>query len=606
MLKKFFLSLFIFSLFLSTSFSKEKKEKSIHEKIIVTATALKEDPLQIIDSFSLLSDEKIKKALPLTLTEALSLTPSNLSLTGGGYGQFSSVFLRGASSKHFLLMINGIKINDPASLSLDFSPFSPFAFQQIEIVEGPQSSLYGSESMGGVINLITPKKEAFQASFFGGKNSSFGGNFLLGKKIGRGILSLNYNGSSIRGDFENSDFENHNLSIGWHFSSSSFSLAPFFYLTKNKTEIPFNFGLPSPNRKANTEIQIFGFPIKMNLWKENYIEFNLGAYRRDYSLEDPDAFWGRYYHTKSDNYQINTKAFFFFLSENSPSLLGFEILKSTVFEENEFSITFKNKKYNSYALFGEQILRYKNFTSVIGLRYDKYSSFAGMTSPKLTASYKISADNLFFIPYFVLSKGFRAPKLSEYASPWGTHDLKPETSKNIEGGLKIVDKNNLIRFSFFNTDYENLIVFDYITYKLKNSERDRISGFSVSFQRKLFGENSFSLSFIKLKAENIKTGKKLLRRPDFQIKGDLTFSFGHFDIFLFGRFVGKRKDYDEKSFSIVDAESFSVFNLNLRYALSKHFSLFLKINNLFDKNYYEIYGYPSPGRGVFGGFNFNL
>ncbi len=606
MFKKFFLFFSIFTFFFNFFFAKTKKEKTIHEKIVVTATAFKEDPLQIIDSFSLLSNEKIKQAMPFTLTEALTLSSSNLSLTGGGYGQFSSVFLRGASSKHILLMINGIKINDPASLSLDFSPFSPFAFRQIEIVEGPQSSLYGSESMGGAINLITPKKEAFQISLFGGKNSSFGGNFLLGKKIGKGILSLNYNGSSIRGDFENSDFENQNLSIGWKFSSSSFSFAPFYYLVKNKTEIPFNFGLPSPNRKANTEVQIFGFPIKMNMWKENYIEFSLGAYRRDYSLDDPDAFWSKYYHTKSDNYQINTKAFFFFLSKKSPSLLGFEILKSTIFEENEFSITFKSKKYNSYALFGEQIFRYKNFTSVVGIRYDKYHSFDSTLSPKFTASYKFTSGDFFFIPFFVLSKGFRAPKLSEYASPWGTPDLKPEISKNIEGGLKIADDNTFIRFSYFNTDYENLIVFDYLTYKLKNSEKDRISGFSVSFQRKLFGKNSFSLSFVKLKAENIKTGEKLLRRPDFQIKGNLFLSFGKFDVFLFGRYIGKRRDYDEKNFSIVDAESFSVFNLNIKYKISKQFSLFLKINNLFDKDYYEIYGYPSPQRWLLGGLNFNF
>jgi len=163
----------------------------------------------------------------------------------------------------------------------------------------------------------------------------------------------------------------------------------------------------------------------------------------------------------------------------------------------------------------------------------------------------------------------------------------------------------MIIFSFFRTDFKNLIVFDFSDYKLKNSEKDSLKGFSSSLNY-LFGKHKLSLSFTKLNAKNLNTGEPLLRRPSYIGKGFVNFLFGKFNIIFGGRFVGKRKDFDEKTYLIVDAEDFSVFYLNLRYSLFKNLSFFFKINNVFNKDFYEIYGYPSPKRWVFGGVSLHF
>ncbi len=607
MLKKSFFLIFFIFFALSFSFSKtekkEKEEKVLKEKVIVTATAVKEDPLNIIDSFCLLSQEEIERFKPINLTEALSYSFSNISLTSGTYGQFSSVFLRGASSKHFALLINGIKLNDPAALSLDFSPFSANIFQQIEIINGPQASLYGSEAMGGVINLITRSREGLSFSIYGGKNASYGGFFSFGKKNGNNSLYFSYSGNKIKGDLENSDFYGNNFLLNWEHKRDFFSFSPFLYFVDSETEIPFNMGYPSPERKTKSNINVLALPLKFKIKSRGFLDVKLSYYGRNYTLKDPQAFWGKYYHTKSRNFQVNTKVVYSIFEKNSPSILGFEILKSEVSEENEFGKTFDEEKYDFFAVFVEQVLKYGGLNAVGGIRYDKYKNIESCFSPKFSFSYRFSLNKIFISPYFVISKGFRAPKVSEYASPWGSKDLKPEHSLNYEGGLKIAGEKVLFSFSRFLTDYEELIVFDFSTYKLKNSEKDRIEGFSSSFQY-FFGKNIFSISFTKMDAKNKINEKPLLRRPSYSVKGSFFLVFGKLSFTMSIRYVGKRKDYDEKNFSIVDAESFSVFNFNVNYKVSEKVSFFLKVNNLFDRDYYEIYGYPSPKRWLFGGIEF--
>ncbi len=605
MYKKIIVSfLILFHSFLLFSSKSKEKKNQFKEEIIVTATLTEESILNVIDSFSLITKKELNSLKPLDLSEALSLSSSTLSLSSGAYGQFSSVFIRGASSKHTVLLINGVKINDPASLSFDYSPISADTFQQIEIVNGPQSSLYGSEAMGGVINLIPEKTNGLSLTLFGGKNSSFGEKVSFGKRFGKNTLSLIYSGKKIKGDFTNSDFDNKNIYFNWDIENKKFSLSPFFYYVSSSTGIPFNYGFPSPNRKSTTEMNLLAFPFKYKLSEKSFFDLNLSFYKRDYTLKDPDAFWGSFYHSKSDNYQLSSK-FVASPFKNTTSLFGFELFKSKITEETENGFSFIDENYNSFSFFGEQLYRTERLNLALGLRYDKFSEFDGYLSPKISVSYNVLSNEILISPYFIFSKGFRAPKVSEFASPWGSPSLKPEKSLNYETGVKFAKNNILLTFSLFNTKYEDLITFDFITYKLKNSGEDKIKGFSSSLTY-MFKNNKLSISFLKLSSKNAVTGEELLRRPSFILKGSLNIFYKRLNIFFGGRYVGERKDFDEKNFTVVDAESFSVFYLNLNFAISKNLSFFAKINNVFNEKYYEIYGYPSPKRWLFGGVNIKL
>ncbi len=605
MLKKFFVW-FLFLFFSVSLFSSEAKKKKNHfkEKIFVTATLTKENSLNVIDSFSLITKDELNSLKPLNLSEALSISPYTLSLSSGSYGQLSSVYLRGASSKHTVLLINGVKINDPASLSFDFSPLVADVFRQIEIVNGPQSNLYGSEAMGGVINLIPEKTDGLSLTLFGGKNSSFGEKVSLGKKFGKNGFSLIYSGRKINGDFKNSDFDNKNIYFNWELKDKNFLISPFFYYISSSTGIPFNYGFPSPNRKSTMWMNLLAFPFKYKFSEKSFFDLNLSFYKRDYTLKDPDAFWGSFYHSKSGNFQLSSK-FIVSYFKNTTSLFGFELSKSKITEETESGFSFTNKNYNSFSFFGEQVYTTERLNFVAGFRYDKFSEFKSSLSPKLSVSYNLFSKEMLLSPYFIISKGFRAPKVSEFASPWGSPSLKPEKSLNYETGFKLAKKNILLTISFFNTKYEDLITFDFISYRLKNSGKDKIRGFSTSLLY-FFKNNKVSVSIVKLSSKNLLTGEELLRRPSIVLKGFLNIFFKKLNIFFGGRYVGERKDFDEKNFMVVNSESFSVFYFNINFTISKKLSVFTKINNVFNKKFCEIYGYPSPKRWVFGGIKVKL
>ncbi len=605
MLKKIFILLSVLFFTFNFLFSKTKKKEELKETIVVTATSLEENYKDVIGQFSIIDSKLIKNWKFVNLSEALTFAGDSLSFTTGSYGQLSSTFLRGASSKQTVFMVNGIRINDPASLSLDVSPIATNVFNRIEIINGPQSNLYGSEAMGGVVNLLSKNIKGISFSAFGGENSTYNGNFKIGKSFDNVNLSLNYNYFSTKGVYENNDFKNSNLLSSASFDLNGVKISPFIYFVDSKIGIPFNYGNPSPSRRAATKIQLLGFPINIPVFNKLKLDFNLGYYKRDYELKDPDAFWGKYYNSVSKNYQLNGKFVYKGLNKESPTILGIELLRSKVFEKTDIGTSFDNKRYDSNSFYLQQIVKYKDIKIIGGVRYDKYKDFEPYISPKLAVDYGITAKNLYTGVYGIYSQGFRAPKLTEYASFWGNPDLKPEKSKNIEFGLDFGYGNIYFKAGYFNTKFTDLIVYNFTTYKMDNSEKDTIKGFNFKSSYN-FGKTNISLSYTKITATNDISGEKLLRRPDYIFKTIIHTEYKKAYLNIFGRFIGNRKDYNEKTFSTVDAEGFSVFSLTAGYKITDNISAFVKIHNMFNKEYYEIFGYKSLPRQFYFGLNFSL
>ncbi len=611
MFKKFFIFLSACLIITHLSFSETNKKKKkedetiVRETIVVTATSLKEDSKSVIGQFSIIDSEQIKNWKFVNLSEALSFANDTLSFTTGSYGQMSSSFVRGASSKQTVFMINGIKINDPASLSLDVSPIAANIFNQIEIIDGPQSPLYGSEAMGGAVNLISKSKDGFSFSAMGGENSTYNGNFNIGKTYNNISFSLNYNYFSSNGIYENNDFKNSNLLSSLSFKLGRTKIAPFFYIVDSKIGIPFNYGYPSLQRRAQTKIQVIGLPFDFKFTDNLNFKFNLGYYKRDYELKDPGAYWGKYYNSISKNYQLNGRFIYKGINQKSPTLLGFEILNSKIWEKTDAGKSFDNRKYDSNSVYLQQIFNYQGLKIVGGLRYDKYRDFKSNISPKISALYNLTGNGYYAGLYGIYSGGFRAPKPVEYASVWGNPNLKPEKSENIEFGVNFGYENLLIKTGYFNTKYTDLIVYNFATYKLENSENDTIKGFNIKTMYN-FGKNNLSLSYMKISAINDITGEKLLRRPDYILKAMVHAEYKKAYLNFFGRFIGKRKDYNEKTFGTVNADAFTVFSLTAGYNVNKNISLFVKVHNVFNNEYYEIFGYKSLPRQFYIGLDYSL
>ena len=184
------LAFFLACLFFLPLFAAEKRQKpDVEEKIEVIGRV----PLvRALQSVSVLDRERIEGSGPDGLQGLLGQCPGMLVLNAGNPAQFAYGFARGASVNQMLYLVDGVKLHDPSSsLAGNFSFLSPQLIEKVEVVRGPLSNLYGSSAMGGVVNIITRKKEGVQFSLSGGSHGTMAGNVHFGKRLGAYHFFLN-------------------------------------------------------------------------------------------------------------------------------------------------------------------------------------------------------------------------------------------------------------------------------------------------------------------------------------------------------------------------------------------------------------------------------
>jgi vitamin B12 transporter len=167
--------------------------KRLKYLIVVTATRTEQPKLELASSTTLMSFEDLKKAGKETAADALAAVPGLDVVQNGGPGKTADIFIRGANSEHTLVMMDGVEVNDPMSpgRNFDFGHLSLDNIDRIEIVRGPQSTLYGSDAMGGVINIITKKGEGKSRGFISAETGSYG-TFREALGVSGGTDTVNY------------------------------------------------------------------------------------------------------------------------------------------------------------------------------------------------------------------------------------------------------------------------------------------------------------------------------------------------------------------------------------------------------------------------------
>ena len=190
MLKKTFclalaVSIISFNLLSKEDQEEQKKEKTssppLQHEIVVTATRIETPAKEIASAVTVITREDLERTRKITLLEALQEVLGVATVQNGPVGGAASVFLRGANSEHTLILMDGVELNDPISpaRSFDLAHLMLENVERIEILRGPQSTLYGSDALGGVVNIITRKaqgKSRFHLSSLGGSYSSFHSN----------------------------------------------------------------------------------------------------------------------------------------------------------------------------------------------------------------------------------------------------------------------------------------------------------------------------------------------------------------------------------------------------------------------------------------------
>ena len=606
------------------------------ETIIVTGTSLDDTVESTGSSVSILSEDDLEDGQYRNALTALKQVPGLDVVQSGPNGGNTSIFLRGGNSEHTLILLDGIELNNPASVnrSYNLANLTLENIERIEVIRGPQSTVYGSDAMGGVINLISKKAQSGVQTTVRSEAGSYNsftqvGNISYGSEVldvSTGITRQdigNISGADARdGNKEQDAYTNTSLSTRIRYApvdDVDFTNTTRFTRTHSNLDNAGGVGGDDPNRFIRNEEFFTRGDVSINLLSEKLTPQAYIAYTR-HSLEDvndPDAnslevLDSRY---SGDIVTVGTKLKWAPVDWGS-ALLGAETqaerADSTYRSDGLFG-PYQDTLYGTQArtnsVFGEAKLSYEDIAHLdAGLRHDDHSIFGNRTTFKvapalhLTTTTKVKGS---------VGTGFKAPSLVQLYSSYGNRNLDAERNLGWDIGVEQNVIENLwnVSVTYFRTDYENLVTFNPSTFILENIASSRTQGIEVATEVTFSDTLSGRVAYTYTDTLNDATGESLLRRPRNKAATTLVYKpTKRFSSQLQWRVYSSRFDTDFNAYppERTTLGGYGVLDLACSYVLDKDIELFARVDNLFDKEYQDVLGFGTMGAAAYGGVKVTL
>ncbi|MCC9627561.1 TonB-dependent receptor [Blastopirellula sp. JC732] len=559
-------------------------------------------------SVTVITAEEIQRTQQTTVAEVLRQVEGLNVVRTGGPGGVTSVFIRGANSQHTKVILDGIPINDPsnAGRSFDFSTLSTQNIERIEVLRGPQSLLYGSDAIGGVINIVTKRGEGpttvtalVEGGSFNSSNTSVtasGGNdrFYHSTSIGYqgtdGCSAAQFaNGNPERDGYYNGTISGR---YGWTPSELLNVDYVFRYADVHAAVDDQPFGaLPVDNLIRSNLSDVFYEKIQLQSFQlDGMIEHRVALDHTDYKRVDTDpGFFDPQYNgrTRQFEYQLNM-----LLLEDNIFSVGVNHLN----EEASNTSTPRVSQYLSGVYLQDQYQLGDRFYGTAGVRWDDHSVAGTAQTYRFTGL--IDVWEMGAEIHGSIGTGFRAPSLAENLFPFGNPNLRPERSQGWDAGVTkyVFDRRGSVDVTYYRNDFEDLIAFDFATFSLENIGRARSSGVEVVGVWGWDERTDLRATYTLTDTYDYDNDRPLQRRPrnkatlgiERQVACDATVN-------LYLLYVDNRFD------TTGPLPSYITVNVSGTYDLAQDVTLVGRIDNLFDKDYEEVPGFGTLGIGAYTG-----
>ena len=605
-------------------------------EVVVTATRLPTPLEQVASSVTVITAEDIARNQFRTLSEALTAVPGLNVVQSGPTGTASSVFIRGTESNHTLVLIDGIEINDPSTPdgAFDFAHLLLGGVERIEVLRGSQSTLYGSDAIGGVINIITKRGEgplAFAASLEGGSHRTFNQSASISGSQGRFDYRFNVDrfdtgGTSITpernrpagaGD-EDDGFQNANLSGRFGLKLAD-NLRLNFVGRYVNDELELDTSPEDPNAVQDTR-QLFARAEAQFSLFDGAFDNRLGVAYTDHDREnkDPaDALSASFSFARFEgkklkfDWQGNL-----YLVENHIITLGLETEEEKADSSSTFSSGFSSRTSNdtrtnaAYAQLQSSFA--DRFFTTLGVRVDDHEEFDTAVTWRLAPTYIHRETGTKLKGSY--GTGFKAPGLDQlfgasFLDPFGqifqgNPDLKPERSRAFDLGFEqaLLAGRAAFGATYFDIEIEDLIDFNSTFTSLENVGQADIHGVEAFLSFRPIPKLGLRADYTYTRAEDTTTEADLLRRP--KHKASVRANYQVLDNARLAAsvvYTGRRKDIDSNTFARISTPSYTVINLAGSYRISETWRIFGRVNNLLDKDYEPADGFQGAGIGGFVG-----
>jgi len=622
-----------FLLAVSPLAAEEAGQQQDMDEIVVTATRLETPGREVGSSITVITAEQIREQGKATVVDILQSVPSLNVSRNGGPGQVASVFLRGAKSEHTLVLIDGIEMNNPSSTGrgFDFSKLAVSNIERIEIVRGPQSTLYGSDAMGGVINIITKKGTGKISGFLAAEGGSYR-TFNEHAWVGGSTDTFNYSMGISRMDtdgFSSADRRMGNTEKDGYASTTLSTRMGITPLKNFDADIILRYinasfdldnfggvGGDDPNFKGKTK-QLFlraqsRLSLLNDIWEQKF-GFSLSDHNQKFR-NDPDA--DHPFDLERSKYDGQIIKFDWqhnlYLHETNTLTLGAETKKetasSTYYSESlwgPYSSDFTEQfaRITSFYI-QDQIRLWDSWFTTLGARVDDHNRFGTKSTYRAASSYLFRGTSTRIKGSF--GTGFKAPSLYQLYSSYGDQDLDPEKSTGWDTGVEQSFFRGRLIFdaTYFRNKFSNMVDFDSGTSKYVNVGKAESKGVEITLHGKPTEELSLRAGYAYTETKDKATGEKLLRRPLNKVSIGANYRFlakGNIDTEVL--WIDRRDDFDYNSFPAdrVKLSSYTLVNLAASYDITRNIRLLCHVQNLFNEKYQEVFGYGTPGFSAYGG-----
>lgn len=587
------------------------------DTIQVTANRHTQTTDEALAPVTVINRNEIELSAAKDLPELLQALPGISIAQTGGPGQLASLFMRGTESDHTLVLIDGVRIGSVSTgaAALHFLPLDQI--EKIEIVRGPRSSLYGSEAIGGVIQVFTRRKNdtGLLASLSGGSYQTGKGHLGFDWVQKNTSLGLTLAGEKTDGinAFKTADPDKdgyENISLNAHIKhqfSDTTNLQINALHAEGENDFDNAFNPPGTKESSDFVQQAINARLKFESTENFDFSFFLGQSSDELETRVSSPGLSSSFTFDTQINQVSTQAIYA-LNASHQLTTGIDYRDDKLKSSAPFNKNSRDNLGLFAAWFGEFDRNHLN----ISLRNDDNEAFGNHTTGSLEYGFDINKQLRLTATY---GTAFKSPTFNDLYFPDSAFfvsnpNLDPETSESLEIGLR--GNQNLYNWQInaYRTIIEDMIAFtsDPVTFigTVDNIDEAEIKGLEIEGNTTLKG-HKISLSYSHADSDDKRTGQALLRRPKNTVRLDVSRSFKNFSANVNLSYNGSREDLDFSGFPAqrVKLESYSLLNIGMQYKLSNQWKLFTKLNNLLDKEYGTVFGYNQPGFNGYLGISYN-
>ncbi len=592
----------------------EDLQNGMNSHIVVSANRFPQPVASVLAPASVVTREDIDRGQIKSVAEALSRLPGVDIGQNGGLGQQSSLFIRGTESRHALILIDGIRLNQAGiSGSSDLSQIPISLVQRIEYIRGPRSAVYGSDAIGGVVNIITTREKK-------------------GTTLSAGIGSRGYQ------EYDGATQQQ----LG---DNTVATVAGNYTYTRG---FDVNANLPSPYGPAQEDRD--GFMSKTLFASlDHTFNDNVGGYARVYGFDNRTGYDGTLSYSDPEHADAlpDTRKLYSRTYDTGLRFIAGDYASQLMFSYNHTKDYNYDPKYGPYSASGTlddskqynvqwgNTLHIAHGTASAGVDWQKqttepgtnyladgyemrntgvYATLQQLYGPVTLEGSVRGDDNSqfgrhgtwqsslaweFYEGYRLIGSygtAYKAPNLGQlYSGFGGNKQLDPEESKQWEGGIEGLTGPLSWRFSAYRNEIDNLIDYDNASYRYFNVGEALIKGVEWTGSVTT-GPLVHQLTLEYLDPRNRKTNQVLARRAKQQVKYQLDWRIADIDWALNYRYLGKRYDTNFNTNEAVAMGGVSLWDLAASYPLTPHLTVRGRIANMFDKEYETAYGYHTAGQ----------